>query len=123
MTDLQRQLPDFSQGDEFLLDLRAILRQRQGRRSVGASLASALIAVWLLVVSTTALQHQVDQDLWETYLQSQDEEAAWLAEEEEAMVEIYLESLYQEEDLDVLMGELLELYGDDNWLRDIKLEG
>ena len=123
MTDPHQPMPDFTGGDQFLSRLRGTLHQRQQRRLVGTTLASALVAAWLVVVSFTALERQLDMDIWEDYLLSQNEEAGWLAVEEEAMREVYLESLYQEEDLDVLLGELVELYGDDAWLNDLKLGG
>lgn len=123
MTDLHQSMPDFTGGDHFLSRLRATLHRRQRRRLVGTTLASVLAATWLVVVSFTALERQIDEDIWEDYLLSQNEAATWLAVEEEAMIEIYLEILYQEEDLDVLLGELVELYGDDTWLKDLKLEG
>ncbi len=123
MTDPHQPMPDFAEGDHFLSRLRATLHRRLRRRLVGTTLASALAAAWLVVVSFTALEHQLDEDIWEDYLLSQNEEATWLAVEEEAMMEVYLETLYQEDDLDVLLGELVELYGDDTWLKDLKLGG
>lgn len=123
MTDPYRPMPDFTAGDHFLAQLRATLRRRQRRRLIGTTLASALAAAWLVVVSFTALERQLDEDIWEDYLLSQNEEATWLAVEEDAMMELYLETLYQEEDIDVLLGELVELYGNDTWLKEINLEG
>lgn len=123
MTDPHRPMPDFTGGEHFLSQLRATLRRQQRRRLWGTTLASALAAAWLVVLSFTALERQLDEDIWEEYLLSQNEEAGWLAVEEEVMMEIYLESLYHEEDLDVLLGEMVELYGDDTWLQDLKLGG
>ena len=55
MTDPHRPMPDFTGGDHFLARLRATLRRRQRRRLVGTTLASALAAAWLVVVSFTTL--------------------------------------------------------------------
>ena len=121
------QLPNFSDGEEFLGELRGTLRRRQRRRTVITSLATTASAVLLFVFSYTSIKHQIDEELWETYLLSE------MSTTEEVMVEsevldafdweLYLGSLLLEDDLDVLLEEILSLEEGEEWLQNISLKG
>ncbi|UCH10739.1 MAG: hypothetical protein JSU61_02285 [Fidelibacterota bacterium] len=121
------QLPDFSDGEEFLGGLRGTLRRRQRRRAVITSLATTASAVLLFVFSYTSMQRQIDEELWETYLLSEMSTNEELTVDTEMLDEfdweLYLGSLLLEEDLDVLLEEILGLEEGEEWLQNISLKG
>ena len=114
-------LPDFSDGEDFLRHVRITLRQRQRRRALAASLAATVSAVFLFVFSFSAIQRQADEELWEQYLLSEMVEIADSPELDSYAWELYLESLLQEEDLDLLLEEVLNLEGGEERLLAINL--
>jgi len=101
-TEINRPMPDFSDGDEFLARLRSNLGRRQRRRHWAAALSSVAAAVLLTMASFGALQEQQYRDIWDGYLLSEmtytDVEASKIAD-----AEIYLALLLEEEDLDELL--------------------
>lgn len=121
------QLPDFSDGEEFLGGLRGTLRRRQRRRTIITSLATTASAVLLFVFSYTSMQRQIDEELWETYLLSEMSTNEELTVDTEMLDEfdweLYLGSLLLEEDLDVLLEEILGLEEGEEWLQNISLKG
>ncbi|UCH63833.1 MAG: hypothetical protein JSU77_05150 [Fidelibacterota bacterium] len=117
-------LPDFSEGENFLRQVRGGLRRRQRRLAFAVSAATTASAVLLFVLSFSAIQRQVDEELWQDYLLSEaGEELVDTQELDEFTWELYLESLMQEEDLDLLLEEILNLEGGEEWIQTIKLEG
>lgn len=115
--------PDFSDGDRFLADLRRRIDWKRRRQNVMAGVASAVSTVLIFALSFMSLQRQADEELWQEYLLSQNEDQIWLEMEGEVLEEIYLSSLYDEEDLDVLLEALIDYYGNENLLKNIKMEG
>jgi hypothetical protein len=121
------QYPDFSEGEEFLSNLRGTLRRRQRRRTIITSLATTVSAVFLFVFSYTSIQRQIDEELWETYLFSDidltEEVTVDTQDLDEFDWELYLGYLILEEDLDVLLEEIISLEDGEEWLQNISLEG
>lgn len=116
-------LPDFSGGEDFLRDLRVGLGRRQRHRAFAASAASAASAVLLFVLSFSTIQRQIDEDLWEEYILSEMEVVVDTQELDDFTWELYLESLLQEEDLDLLLEEILGLEGGEKWIQAINVKG
>lgn len=123
VTEGRSPLPDFSRGEDFLRDLRASLRGRQRYRVFTASAASAAGAVLLFVLSFSTIQRQIDEDLWEEYILSEMEEVVDTQELDDFTWNLYLESLMQEEDLDLLLEEILNLEGGEEWIQAIDVRG
>ena len=119
----RREYPDFSDGTEFLLDLRHVLMRRQRRRFLVSSAAATVSAVFLFVMSFSMIQRQIDEELWAEYVLSETEEAVDLQELDEFYWGVYLEALLEEEDLDVLLEEILSLEQGEEWIRSINLKG
>ena len=116
--------PDFSGGEDFLRQVRVGLRQRQRRRTFAASAAVTASAVLLFVMSFSAIQRQIDEELWQEYLLSEvGEEVVDSPELDDFAWELYLESLMQEEDLDLLLEEILSLEGGEEWIQAINVKG
>ena len=116
-------MPDFSEGEEFLLHVRAGLRRRQRRRTLMASAAATLSAVLLFAVSFSAIQRHIDEELWENYLLSEMESVVDSQELDDFTWELYLESLVEEGDLDLLLEEILSLENGEEWIRSINVKG
>ncbi len=117
-------LPDFSGGEDFLRQVRGGLRRRQRRRTFAASAAATASAVLLFVLSFSAIQLQIDEELWQEYLLSEvGAELVDTRELDDFAWELYLESLIQEEDLDLLLEEILNLEGGDEWIQGINVKG
>ncbi len=116
-------LPDFSGGEDFLRDLRAGLRRRQRYRAFVASAAAAASAVLLFVLSFSTIQRQVDEELWAEYILSEMEVVVDTQELDDFAWELYLESLMQEEDLDLLLEGILSLEGGEEWIQAINVKG
>ncbi len=117
-------LPDFSGGEDFLRQVRGGLRRRQRRRNLIASTAAAISVVLLFALSFTAIQRQLDEDLWQEYLLSEaGEELVDTPELDDFAWELYLESLMQEEDLDLLLEEILNLEGGEEWIQALNVKG
>lgn len=117
-------LPDFSGGEDFLRQVRGGLRRRQRRRAFTASAAATASVVLLFVVSFSAIQRQVDEELWQEYILSEvGEEVLDTQELDDFAWELYLESLMQEEDLDLLLKEILNLEGGEEWVQAINGKG
>ena len=122
-TEGRSPLPDFSGGEDFLRDLRASLRHRQRYRAFTVSAAAAASAVLLFVMSFSAIQRQIDEELWEEYILSEMEEVVDTQELDDFTWELYLESLLQEENLDLLLEEILNLEGGEEWVQAIDVRG
>lgn len=117
-------LPDFSGGEDFLRQVRGGLRRRQRRRAFTASAAATASAVLLFVVSFSAVQRQVDEELWQEYILSEvGDEVLDTKELDDFAWELYLESLMQEEDLDLLLEEILNLEGGEEWIQAVNVKG
>ena len=117
-------LPDFSGGEDFLRQVRGGLRRRQRRRNLIASTAAAISVVLLFALSFTAIQRQLDEELWQEYLLSEvGEELVDTQELDDFAWELYLESLIQEEDLDLLLEEIIDLEGGDEWIQALNVKG
>ena len=117
-------LPDFSGGEDFLRQVRGGLRRRQRRRNLIASTAAAISVVLLFALSFTAIQRQLDEELWQEYLLSEvGEELVDTPELDDFDWELYLESLIQEEDLDLLLEEILNLEGGEEWIQALNVKG
>jgi len=122
-TEGRSPLPDFSGGEDFLRDLRASLRHRQRYRAFTVSAAAVASAVLLFVMSFSTIQRQIDEELWEEYILSEMEEVVDTQELDDFAWELYLESLMQEEDLDLLLEEILSLEGGEKWIQAINVKG
>jgi len=122
-TEGRSPLPDFSGGEDFLRDLHASLRRRQRYRVFTASVASVASAVLLFVMSFSTIQRQIDEELWEGYILSEMEEVVDTQELDDFTWNLYLESLIQEEDLDLLLEEILNLEGGEEWIQAIDVRG
>lgn len=115
-------LPNFSGGEDFLRQVRAGLHRRQRHRAFAVSAAATASVVLLFVLSFSTIQRQIDEELWEEYILSEMvvvdtqelDDFAW---------ELYLESLLQEEDLDLLLEEILSLEGGEEWIQAINVKG
>ncbi len=117
-------LPDFSGGEDFLRQVRGGLHRRQRRQNLIASTAAAISVVLLFAFSFTAIQLQIDEELWQEYLLSEvGEELVDTQELDDFAWELYLESLLQEEALDLLLEEILNLEGGEEWIQDINVKG
>lgn len=117
-------LPDFSGGEDFLRQVRGGLRRRQRRRAFAASAAATASAVLLFVLSFSAIQRQVDEELWQDYLLSEVGEVVVDTQKLDDLAwELYLESLMHEEDLDLLLEEILNLEGGEEWVQAINVKG
>jgi len=114
-------VPDFSEGEEFLLSVRATLRHRQHRRTFATSLTTTVSAALLFVLSFSVIQQQVDEELWEQHLLSEMVETVDSPELDSYAWDLYLESLLQEEDLNLLLEEILYLEGGEERLLAINL--
>ena len=101
-------VPDFSDGEQFLAELRGTLRSRQRRNRLITGTASLVGAGLLFVFSFTALQEAHYRDVWETYLLS---EMTFEVpdEEREADMEMYLSWLLAEDDFDTYLAGIYEL--------------
>jgi len=117
-------VPDFSDGTEFLLDLRRELHRR-GRRRVALSSMGSVISMGLLfLLSFTHLQEQRLEDSWEAYLLSQaGEELVLDAEDEDLAWDLYFEGLMSMEELDELLEAVLEMETGTEIIQSINLEG
>jgi len=115
--------PDFSDGDRFLAGLRRRIDRKRRRQTLMAGAASAVGTVLIFALSFTSLQRQADEELWQAYILSQNEDQVWVELEAGVLEEIYLASLYDEEDLDVLLEALIDYYGNESLVRNIKMEG
>ncbi|MFC1484199.1 hypothetical protein ACFL6Q_04045 [Candidatus Neomarinimicrobiota bacterium] len=122
-TKMSGGMPDFSDGEEFLGTFRGALRKHQRRRALAVSTLTTAGAVMIFVLSFTAIQRQVDEELWEDYLLSQTEEVVETEAVDEFAWDVYLEYLLQEDDLDVLLEEILSLENGEEWLQTIDLKG
>lgn len=117
------EIPDFSDGDNFLGMVRGTLHRRQRRRAVAVSMLTTAGAVMIFVLSFTALQRQADEELWKEYILSQSEEVVETEVVDEFSWDLYLEYLLQEEDLDIVLEEILSLENGEEWLQNIDLKG
>ena len=108
MSNRPLQTPDFSDGEQFLADLRGTLRRRQRRNGLIAGATSLASAGLLFVFSFTALQQAHYRDVWEDYLLSgmtfDVPEEEW-----EEDVEMYLHWLLAEDDFDTYLAGIYEL--------------
>jgi hypothetical protein len=117
------ELPDFSDGEDFLGSVRGTIRRRQRRRAVALSTLTTAGAVMIFLLSFQSIQRQVDEELWEEYLLSQTEEVVETEVVDDFAWDLYLEYLLQEEDLDILLEEILTLENGEEWLQTIDLKG
>ena len=117
------ELPDFSDGEDFLGSVRGTIRRRQRRRAVALSTLTTAGAVLIFVLSFQSIQRQVDEELWEEYLLSQTEEVIETEVVDDFAWELYLEYLLQEDDLDIVLVEILTLENGEEWLQTIDLKG
>jgi len=115
--------PDFSGGEDFLRKVRTGLHRRQRRQAFAASAATTASAVLLFVLSFSAIQRQIDEELWEEYLLSEMGEVMESPQLDDYAWELYLESLLQEESLDLLLEEILDLEGGEEWIQAIDIKG
>ncbi len=76
-------MPDFTDGTEFLLNLRRELHRRGRRRAALSSLGSVVSMGLLFLLSFTSLQEQRREDSWQQYLLSQAGEELVLDVEDE----------------------------------------
>lgn len=108
MSNRPQQTPDFSDGEQFLADLRGTLRTRQRRNRLIAGATSLASAGLLFMFSFTALQQAHYRDVWENYLLS---EMTFDVPEEEriADIEMYLNWLLAEDDFDTYLAGIYEL--------------
>jgi hypothetical protein len=119
----QVDLPDFSDGEVFLGNLRTAIRSRHRRRVLALSALATASAALLFVFSFTVLERQSREDLWETYLMTQADEVVDMDEMYDMERTLYLESLLNENDLSILMENVLSLNEGENWIITTKLEG
>ncbi len=117
-------VPDFSDGTEFLLNLRRELHRRSRRRVALSSIGSVVSMGLLFFLSFTNLQEQRLEDSWQEYLLSQaSEELVLDVEDEDLTWDLYFEGLMSMEELDELLEAMLELETGTEIIRSIKLEG
>lgn len=118
-------LPDFSGGEDFLRQVRFGLRRRQHRRAFATSAAVTASAVLMFVLSFSAIQRQIDDELWQEYLLSEvgEEVVVDTQELDDFTWGLYLESLMEEENLDLLLEEILNLEGGEEWIQAINIKG
>ena len=117
------ELPDFSDGEEFLGSLRGTIRRRQRRRALAVSTLTTAGAVMIFVLSFGSIQRQIDEELWEEYLLSQTEEVVETEAADDFAWDLYLEYLLQEDDLEIVLEEILTLENGEEWLQNIDLKG
>ncbi len=123
-TEGRSPLPDFSGGEDFLRQVRFGLRRRQHRRAFATSAAVTASAVLMFVLSFSAIQRQIDDELWQEYLLSEvSEEVVDTQELDDFAWGLYLESLMEEENLDLLLEEILNLEGGEEWIQAINIRG
>ena len=107
MIDRPRQTPDFSDGEQFLAELRDTLASRQRRNRWIAGATSLVSAGFLFVLSFSALQQAHYREVWEDYLLSE-MTFDYVDEEQEADLEMYLNWLVAEDDFDTYLSGIFE---------------
>ena len=123
MNESDLQQPDFSGGEAFLSDLRVRLRRQQLRRRAVSSIAASAAAVLLFALSFSALQRQADEALWESYLSEQIAQEVAAEQLDDFSWDLYLESLLQENDLDMLLDAIISLEEGEKWIETLQLKG
>ncbi|MFB0515267.1 MAG: hypothetical protein ACETWG_01535 [Candidatus Neomarinimicrobiota bacterium] len=116
-------LPDFSEGEEFLRQVRAGVDRQERRRNFLTTAAAGVSVVLLFVLSFSIIQRQIDEELWQNYLLSEVESVVDTQELDDFTWELYLEYLLEEEKLDVLLEEILSLEGGEEWIHSINVKG
>jgi len=107
MTEPHTKLPDFSDGELFLKQLRVTLHQRQLRNRAVATAATLFMAVTRFIGGFNAIQEQNYYDIWESYLIG---EMTYedVTPDMEADAALYL-NMVLDEDLDDLLTIIYEL--------------
>ena len=123
MIDPHLQQPNFSGGEGFLHDLRVRLQRGQRRRRVASAIAASAAAVLLFALSFSALQRQADEALWESYLTEQIAQELSVEQLDDFGWHLYLESLLQENDLDMLLNAIISLEEGEEWIETLQLKG
>lgn len=107
MTNPNPGMPDFSDGERFLQQVRGTLRTRALRNRIIATASTLAMATVIFLSGFKAVQEQNYRDIWESYLISEMiyEEASPDAEADAAL---YL-NMILEEDFDQLLIGIYEL--------------
>ncbi|MCK4578909.1 MAG: hypothetical protein KAU50_08970 [Candidatus Marinimicrobia bacterium] len=117
-------MPDFSDGDVFVHQLRRTIYHSNRRRAVAAGLTSFASLAFIFLFSFTSLQLQLKEDLWDAYLFSELSAEVYEAEAEEDLAwELYMEVLLEEESLDNLLDEIILLEEGTDLITAIDLKG
>lgn len=71
MTNPDTGMPDFSDGEMFLRQVRGTLRKRELRNRIIAAASTAALATVIFLSGFKAVQGQNYRDIWESYLLSE----------------------------------------------------